>query len=139
MNRTRMTTLAAAIALAAVTVSAQEHQHSDAQPPATGTEKPVGTKAPGMHEHMQKMQQQMERIRAANDPQERDRLVQEHMKSMQEGMKMMHAMSGPMMDGHKGGASATDRGSQNRPDMMAQCMDMMQKMGPAAGAHGKQP
>ena len=139
MNRTQATTLAAVIALATVTVSAHEHQHSDAQPPATGTGSAVGIKAPGMHEHMQKMQQQMEKIRATNDPQERDRLVQEHMKSMQEGMKMMHHMGGPMMGGGKGGPGAMSGESRGRHEMMAQCMDMMQKMGSAAGEHGKQP
>ena len=69
----------------------------------------------------------------------RARLVQEHMKSMQEGMKMMHASGGPMTGGRKDGLGAMSGDSRDRHEMMAQCMDMMQRRGPAAGEHGKQP
>jgi hypothetical protein len=139
MNRTQATALAVAIALAAVTVSAQEHQHSDAQPPATGTQKATGTMAPGMHEHMKKMHEQMEKIRNANDAAEREKLVQEHMRSMHDAMQMMGGGGGPMMHGQKGESGTVGAGPQNSRQMMAQCMEMMQKTGPAAGAHGKQP
>ena len=52
-----------------------------------------------MQESMRTMQQQMEKIRATTDPQERQKLMQEHMQAMQENMKAMRGMGGPMMMG----------------------------------------
>ena len=48
---------------------------------------------PGMHEHMQLMREQMARIHAAQDPEERQRLMHEHMQSMQQHMTMMGRMA----------------------------------------------
>lgn len=52
-----------------------------------------------VQEHIQKMQEQMERIRQTQDPQERQRLLQEHWATMQNGMGMMQGMWGPGMMG----------------------------------------
>lgn len=42
-----------------------------------------------MQGRMQAMRQQMERIHATDDPEERQRLMREHMESMHQGMQMM--------------------------------------------------
>ena len=140
MKRIHAITLSAAIALAAATTLAQEHQHSEPQAAPRGAPADgkggMGMMDPKMHEHMKTMQEQMEKIRGTADAGERDKLVQEHMRSMHAAMEM-RGMHGSMMDGHKGGAGATDRGSHNRPDMMAQCMDMMQKMRTGSASHEK--
>ena len=142
MNRIHAITLSVAIALAAATTLAQEHQHSETQAAPAGApadgKGDMGMMGRKMEEHMKTMQEQMERIRKAADAGERDKLVQEHMRSMHSAMQMMRGTQGSMMGGHQGGAGATDRGSQTRPDMMAQCMDMMQKMRPESPSHGKQ-
>lgn len=53
---------------------------------------------------MRKLQDQMEKIRKTDDPQERQRLMQEHMQTMKEGMKELRGMGGmKMMDMGKGG------------------------------------
>lgn len=48
-----------------------------------------------VQEHMKLMQAQMERMRATQDPQERQKLLQEHWTSMQSAMTAMHGMWGP--------------------------------------------
>lgn len=61
---------------------------------------------------MQRMQEQMDRIRQAKDPKERQRLMQEHWASMQETMSTMRGLWGPGMMG--GGAP----GGMHGPGMM---------------------
>lgn len=60
---------------------------------------------------MKLMQDQMERIRQTQDPQERQRLLQEHWATMQKARTAMHGMWGPGMMG--GGA-----GMMGGPGMM---------------------
>ena len=58
-----------------------------------------------MHEHMKEMREQMERIRAENDPVKRGQLIDEHMKTMRQSMPMMRDMKhdkGGMMGGKRG-------------------------------------
>jgi hypothetical protein len=58
-----------------------------------------------MQGHMTKMREQMERIRAENDPVKRGQLIDEHMKAMHESMPMMRGMmhdKGGMMGGKPG-------------------------------------
>lgn len=142
MNRIHAITLSAAIALAAATTLAQEHQHSEPQAapggaPADG-KGGMGMMDGRMHEHMKTMREQMARIRGAADAGERDKLVQEHMRSMHTAMEMMRGMQGPMMDGHKSGAGARGSGAaQKQQDMMAHCMGMMQKARPGSDGHEK--
>lgn len=45
-----------------------------------------------MHSHMQKMQEQMKRIHAISDSEERRNLMHEHMQTMREGIAMMSDM-----------------------------------------------
>ncbi len=92
-----------ACALSAPFASAQERTAPLKPAMSMDMEKPMSE----MRENMTKMQQQMEKLMATTDPQERERLMHEHMQTMQERQKMMHAhmhamhathgMGGPMM------------------------------------------
>lgn len=135
--------VAAAMTLAAATTPAQEHQHSGPQAAANGASGDgkggIGMMSDTMQEHMRTMREQMEKIRAAADPGERDKLVQEHMRSMHAAMEMMRGMGGSMTQGPQSGPGAMGGDAQNQRDMMAQCMDMMQKMRPAPSGGPTQP
>jgi len=72
-------------------------------------------------QQMQKMQDEMRRIRGTTDPVERQRLMDEHMKSMQQIMPMMSGMPGM---GRGSGQGSPDQ----RMQMMEMRMDMMHKM-----------
>jgi hypothetical protein len=63
--------------------------HSQHEQHAATPEAGAPHAASSMHEHMQKMQEQMASIRAAEDPAVRQRLMDEHMQSMREHMQMM--------------------------------------------------
>ncbi len=65
-----------------------------------------------MHEHMQTMRQQMEKIHASEDPEERKRLMHEHMQSMRSAMTMMGKMSGSMMQSEQMGGPGMNHGHQ---------------------------
>ena len=78
-----------------------------------------------MHERMQAIQQQMEKIHATEDDNERHRLMHEHMKSMRDAMMMMHTMGRPMMQhGTEDGACIEQRVEMMRM-MMEQMMEQM--------------
>ncbi len=88
-----------------------------------------------MQENVNTMRQQMEKLQATTDPQERQKLLQAHMQTMQESMQAMHGMCGPMLmgDGQSGGAKSghkhTTRGDMTqRQEIMEKRMDMMQMM-----------
>lgn len=94
--------IAAIVAFALSAPFASAREGTAPLKPAMGMdmEKPMSE----MRENMKKMQQQMEKLMATTDPQERERLMHEHMQTMQERQKMMHAhmhamhgMGGPMM------------------------------------------
>jgi hypothetical protein len=82
------------------------------------------------------MQDEMTRMRQAQDPQARQQVMKEHMQTMHAHMQSMHAMmqGNGMTGGHHaggmmGGGMMHGSGQQ---DMMAQCMQMMQQQ-PGAG------
>lgn len=90
-----------------------------------------GGKDTQIDEHMRKMRMQMEKIRVATDPLERQRLMQEHMMSMRDGMKMMKSMPGcPMMAGGMkyGESCKMEMGKMMCPRTMHKKMEMMQIM-----------
>ncbi|MBI3775641.1 MAG: hypothetical protein HY273_08835 [Gammaproteobacteria bacterium] len=80
---------------------------------------------PMMQEHMQQMQQQMDKILHSNDPAEKDRLMQEHMQAMLEHMKMMQGM---MSGGMTMGGGMPPQMMEQRLKMMEQRLDQMQMM-----------
>ena len=104
-----------ACALSAPIVSAQDNSAPTGPANSVDMDKQISQ----MQEHMKVMQQQMEKIRATTDPNERQKLMQEHMQTMQEYMKTMHGMGGPeggpcMMGGPQdgpGGMSGPQGGS----------------------------
>jgi hypothetical protein len=87
-----------------------------------------------MQTRMQTMRDQMARIHATEDPEERQRLMQEHMQSMHEGMMMMgQMMRGPMSQGEKPQCRQADtecrmNQMQMQHQMMGQRIAMMQQM-----------
>lgn len=99
--------------LAALPLSAPLSRADDAyqydknkEPAAAITEKDKQMQMGKMQENMLRMHEQMHKIMAAKNPQERERLMQEHAKMMQDSMQMMHGTMGGcgMMGGDvKGG------------------------------------
>ncbi len=98
-----------------------------------------------MHENMQKMQAQMQKIMQTKDPKEREKLLNEHWQSMHDAMKTMRGMgggmkmsgggkAGGMMDGGMMGGSGKTQSRMMSGDMMGggkmmeDRMDMMQMM-----------
>ncbi|MFM0415938.1 hypothetical protein [Paraburkholderia aromaticivorans] len=151
--KTRLTLFVATAALlAASAVAANDAHHPESA--AQNTASPAATTAgatqsgptPGsakrfdeMHQQMQKMLAQMDKIRQTKDPVERKRILDEHMQTMQDTMQAMHSMGGPtmmQMMGGQGMGGATNRtesgkrgtGANQRMDMMEKRMDMMQMM-----------
>lgn len=78
---------ACVFAAAGAAAAADEHDHSGSadKPPAA---------AHGMQKPMKLMREQMAQIRAAQDPKERERLMNQHMKTMEESMAKMGGMMG---------------------------------------------
>ena len=76
---------------------------------------------PMMQEHMQQMQQQMEKILRSKDPAEKDKLMQ----AMLDHMKMMQAM---MNGGMTMGGGMPPQMLEQRLKMMEQRLDQMQMM-----------
>lgn len=75
---------------------------------------------------MKRMQEQVDRLRQTQDPQERQKLFQDHYAAMQNAMTAMHGMWGPGMMGCCGG------GTMHGPGMMMGGPGMMGW----GGAHG---
>jgi hypothetical protein len=144
--------VASAALIAATSVSANDAHHpesaagnatSPAAPTANANQAgsaPDSARRLGeMHQQMQKMLAQMDKIRQTKDPVERKRILDEHMQTMQDTMQAMHSMGGPtmmQMMGGQGMGGATNRtesgkrgtGANQRMDMMEKRMDMMQMM-----------
>ncbi|CAB3724443.1 hypothetical protein LMG22037_05050 [Paraburkholderia phenoliruptrix] len=144
--------VATAALLAASSVSANDAHHPDSA--AQNTPSPAVATAGAtqsaptpeaarrfddMHQQMQKMLAQMDKIRQTKDPVERKRLLDEHMQTMQDTMQAMHSMGGPTMMQMMGGQSMggmsnrtesgkRGAGANQRMDMMEKRMDMMQLM-----------
>lgn len=107
-----------------------------------GAQQPAAPAAPGMNmgadkqagptkANMDKMHQQMDKIKKTTDPKARQKLMQEHMQTMQDNMKSMRGMTGSNMNGgqtsgQKAGMPNGD--AQQRQDMTDKRMDMMQDM-----------
>ncbi len=115
--------------------AAEQHSH-DEQAGAAATEQAAPAPGmPGMHEHMQLMREQMARVHAAQDPEERQRLMHEHMQSMQQHMAMMGRMAANPAEGAPG-ATRCAQGDmpcrmselQTQHGMMQQRMQEMQQL-----------
>jgi hypothetical protein len=87
MKRALAAVVSTMLAVSVAAFAEEKHDHS------AKAAKPDAPMA-GMHEHMKKMRQQMAQIRAAQDPMERERLMNEHMKTMEDSMANMGGMMG---------------------------------------------
>ena len=86
---------------------------------------PRGGMPMATEQQMQKMQDEMRRIRATTDPVERRRLMDEHMKSMQQMMPMMSGMTGMGRGPAQGNPDQRMQMMEMRMDMMHQMMEQM--------------
>lgn len=69
-------------------VLADDAHHADSPKEPAAAATPAPQRSVDTDRRMRRMQDQMTAIAAANDPQERNRLMQEHMKAMHEAMSM---------------------------------------------------
>ncbi len=90
--KTRLAIIACTLLASSLAFAEDAHDHaaSAAKPPPAA--EPGGMQ--GMHEHMKTMREQISRIRAAQDPKEKERLMNEHMKTMEGSMAKMQGMMG---------------------------------------------
>ncbi len=107
-------------------------------------QQPVDQTAQRMQENVKRMQTQLEGVRKAKDPAQREKLLAEHMQTMREnmalgqtmtqggGMGMMGGQGGMGMMGGQGGMGMMGgqggmgmMGGQGGMGMMDQCMKMM--------------
>lgn len=89
------------------------------------TDPDTGKHVQTMQGHTLKMRDQMEKIKAAKDPKERQKLMQEHKASMREGMIMMKNMPACKMMSDAGMKGA-GQGMMEMGSMMM-CHQMMEK------------
>ena len=145
--------LSTPLAFSSTLLAASDATSNPAEPPVS-----TGMAMMPMQQQMQGMQDQMAKMHAATNPDERRALMREHANTMQGMMKMMHGMMagqgmmGGMMGGQRGGmgmmmpgpmgtpgagnpqgmgpgAMAPDTGAMmGRMGMMEQRMNMMQMM-----------
>lgn len=149
MNRLMLIPVAAAFALLAAPVMAQQPapsaKASQAQPKAPDVAE-FDKQAAQIQENIKKMQEQMDKLRQTQDPQARQKLLQDHWATMQAGMTMMGGMMGPgmmggqMMGGHMMGGmrgwgnmsgyyqNLTPEQQKQHQYMMDQYMNMQQMM-----------
>jgi TolA-binding protein len=112
-----------ACALAAPIVLAQE-QSAPAKP-VMSTD--LDQQMSQMQKNINKMQQQMEKLRTTTDPKERQNLMREHMQTMQENMKTLRGIGGPMIESGQRGSMAIDGHKDTAGDDMTQYHEMMKK------------
>jgi exonuclease VII large subunit len=103
---------------------------------AVGAEAPAGDDQDmtAMQMHMDKMRQQMAKIRSTKDPQERRRLMNAHMQQVHEAMGMMSQNMMPKMKkrmhshSHAPGNPRQSQDAGNSEQHMAQMEQMMRHM-----------
>ena len=93
-----------------------------------------------MQEHIDKMHNQMEKIKATTDPQERQKLLEEYMATMMDGMKMLKSLPGcKMMSGKKGMMGMMSKGEKMPEGKMGDKKPMAEgkgMMGMMSGGQG---
>ncbi len=127
-----MNTIAKAVLVSAVmslpvfSGSAYSHSDSDSQGGMMGGMKMAPQEMMNMRKGMNENQALMEQIRAEEDADKRENLMQQHMERMHEQMRMMDKM---MVDEDQDGMSPDSMPGQMQPmEMMNMRMDMMQMM-----------
>ncbi|MFE8069980.1 hypothetical protein QQM79_02885 [Marinobacteraceae bacterium S3BR75-40.1] len=147
LERTSMLSMARPIVLSlvlaapAIAQSGPEHEQHHNDEAASSAQSPSqsgGMMVEQMQEHMQRMHDQMSRIRAETDPEKRQALMREHIKAMQDMMAKMHGEGGMMAQGGmmmgqgqsigEGNASPLHMQLERRMDMMESMMQQMLEM-----------
>jgi len=113
------------VALAAVTISAQSVLAQQAKPAENDTQTQQMAPNPAefdkqlaqVQENMKQMQAQMEKISQAQNPQERQQLLQQHWTTMHDAMGMMRGMGGPGGMGCCMGGAEMGQGMMGGPMM----------------------
>ena len=139
--------LALALAVSTIGVSAWAAQHDQKQAPAaTGAQSgPASSKAmtgksgpdmTAMDTQMKVMREMHDKMMAAKTPEARNALMADHLKTMQDSMRMMNGTAdgmGGMMGDRMGGMKSDMKGGLKsamaaRQQMMEKRLDMMQAM-----------
>lgn len=126
---------AACILVLAIAVDAQQaapsaEQHSDHEQHARSSGAAASGHGMGtMHEHMQTMREQMARIHAAQDPEERQRLMREHMESMQQHMQMMDSTTPSSSESQRAGMPCAQGDVDEMRALMEQMMEHLRASG----------
>lgn len=94
---------------------------------ASSSQREAVTAQSDFDRQMARMQEQMRKIQAAKDQQERDELLNEHSDSMQQGMQMMHEMWQSGMMGPMGPGMTTEQMARHQ-QRMHRYMGMQQTM-----------
>lgn len=135
MERTPMF-FAVLLAASVSTAYAQTPAQPPAQPPAASSPQttPGGPMMGGgiesMQQFIQKMQDEMTKIRSTTDPTERRKLLLEHMSTMREAMNTMMKAGGPGTGMMPGGGMMGSPSVAPAPDQLPGRMGMMeQRMG----------
>jgi hypothetical protein len=134
MNTKTMTLMLAVSLWPLATVAQHDHPAGGATEHREQAEAPPAAHG-SMHEHMDTMREQMARIRATEDPTERERLMQEHMRSMEEHMRTMMARAPSSGDSDEAPATRCANGDmqcrmrelESREQTRAQSMSSMEE------------
>lgn len=133
MNKLRATSLVAfLICSPAFSAQAPADEHEGHHPEQAATPKaaapvPAPQGASAMQENMKRMQDLMAKLKASQNPAERQKLLDEHSKAMHEQMRTMQGMGmGMGMGGGQAGMMGSDM-MKNHQGMMAR-MEMMELM-----------
>jgi hypothetical protein len=135
MKTITLSAIAASIALAMPAFA--EESHHPAQPGGAPTTQaqPDGKTVQKMQDNLGRMRTQLQQLAKAKTADERQKLMDEHMKTMQENMGMAKGMQSGMMDcpmmqggmGMMGGQGMMGQGKVSPDDMMSKRMEMMEK------------
>ena len=145
MKAILITTLVSGLALAPA-VFANDAHHPDKDRPAMSAASPSGQlpadqTASLMQENVKRMQEQLENVRRAKDPAERERLLAEHQQTMRENMALGHSMMQGGNAGMGGQGGMGMMGGQGGMGMMGAqggmgMMGAQGGMGMMGGMHG---
>ena len=138
MKKLLIGSMVAGLLMGAPVVYADDAHHPDQQGQTSNTQASAeGNSAmQKMQENMKKMRAQLDKIQKTKDPELRQKLMMEHMQTMHDNMMMGTCsmkegeMRGPMMHGmmDEGEAGMSPDAMMDRMNRMEKRMDMMQMM-----------
>lgn len=128
MKTITLSAIAASIVLAMPALADDAHHPAQPGAAATTQAQPDGKTVQKMQDNLDRMRAQLERLSKAKTAEERQTIMDEHMQTMQENMGMARGvqsgmMGCPMMQG--GGMGMIEQGKVAPDDMMSKRMEMM--------------